>query len=68
MADMFQNQQGKNAEPTLIAWHVSERGERNYWHRVGAAWNHKDGQGLTITLDTIPVNGRIVLRTPRTPQ
>ena len=31
---------------------------------VGAAWAHKDGKGYTLQLETCPINGRIVLRTP----
>jgi hypothetical protein len=25
--------------PSLIAWHVAERGEKKFWTRLGAAWN-----------------------------
>ncbi|MEO1046374.1 MAG: hypothetical protein AAFX04_13105 [Pseudomonadota bacterium] len=53
-------------EPALIAWHVSKRGENSYWHRVGAAWDHRDGKGLTLMLDTMPIDGRVVLREPKT--
>jgi hypothetical protein len=49
--------------PVLIAYHVTERGEKNFWTRIGAAWDHEDGKGLTVQLDLVPVNGgRIVLR------
>lgn len=49
--------------PTLIAYHVPER-ENARWTRIGAAWDHKDGKGFTLTLDLIPTTGgRIVLRT-----
>jgi hypothetical protein len=48
--------------PALIAYHVPER-EKAPWTRIGAAWNHKDGEGFTLQLDLIPVTtGRIVLR------
>lgn len=51
--------------PALIAYHVAERGEKNFWTRIGAAWDHEDGKGLTLQLDLVPVNGgRIVLREP----
>lgn len=49
--------------PALIAYHVAERGEKAFWTRIGAAWDHEDGKGLTLQLDLVPVNGgRIVLR------
>jgi hypothetical protein len=51
--------------PALIAYHVAERGEKSFWTRIGAAWHHDDGKGLTVQLDLVPVNGgRIVLREP----
>jgi hypothetical protein len=52
--------------PALIAWHVTERGEKKFWTRLGAAWNHEDGDGMTLQLDLMPVaGGRIVLRAPK---
>ncbi len=52
--------------PALIAWHVAERGEKKFWTRLGAAWNHKDGDGMTLELDLLPVaGGRIILRAPK---
>src|SRR5437588_439845 len=43
--------QRETTPPALIAWHVSERGENKFWNRIGAAWEHKDGDGLTLQLD-----------------
>jgi hypothetical protein len=56
--------------PALIAYAVTGKGEgenkKSYWTRIGAAWKHEDGEGLTLQLDLVPVNGgRIVLRTPK---
>lgn len=55
--------------PRLIAYHVAERGEdKAFWTRIGAAWDHDDGKGLTLQLDLVPVDGgRIVLRVPSEP-
>lgn len=54
--------------PSLIAYHVTEgrkEGDKGFWTRIGAAWEHKDGEGLTLQLELVPVNaGRIVLRVP----
>lgn len=59
-------QQTKSTQPpALIAYHVSERGEKSFWTRIGAAWDHEDGKGLTVQLDLVPAQGgRIVLREP----
>lgn len=49
--------------PAFIAYHVPDR-ENAFWTRIGAAWDHKDGEGYTLQLDLVPVaTGRIVLRT-----
>jgi len=52
--------------PAYIAWHVTGDGDnKSFWTRIGAAWSHQDGEGLTLQLDLVPVNGgRIVLRYP----
>lgn len=56
-------QQAHNA-PDYLAWHVTQKGEKSFWNRVGAAWAHKDDNGYTLQLETCPINGRIVLRAP----
>lgn len=52
--------------PDFIAYAVSDarRGEKARWKEIGVFYNHEDGQGGTILLDAIPVNGRVVLRVP----
>jgi hypothetical protein len=56
----------KGNRPTHIAYQV-----RNYkagdkeasdWSRVGSAWVHKDGKGFDLTLESVPLSGRVVLR------
>ena len=50
--------------PDFLAWHVTQKGDKSFWNRVGAGWSHKDGHGYTIQLETCPINGRIVQRHP----
>jgi len=59
--------QRETKPPALIAWHVAERGEdKAFWTRIGAAWEHEDGEGLTLQLNLFPAaGGRIVLRAPK---
>lgn len=66
MTDMKNSNPESTNPPALIAWHVTSNEEREYWHRVGAAWDHKDGKGLTLVLEAAPIDGRVVLREPRT--
>lgn len=32
------------------------------WREIGVAFHHKDGKGLDLLLDALPVSGRVVLR------
>jgi len=36
--------------------------EKARWTRIGAGWLNKDGKGINIVLDSVPLSGRIVLR------
>lgn len=50
-------------KPTHVAYHVKAgKDGKALWQRIGAAWLHKDGQGLSLQLDSLPVDGRIELR------
>ncbi|WP_340149022.1 hypothetical protein [uncultured Sneathiella sp.] len=50
--------------PKYLAWHVTQKGEKAFWNKVGVAWMHKDEKGYTLQLEALPVGGRIVLRQP----
>jgi len=56
-----------NNRPTLIAYAVKDRGKRQkaIWTRIGAAWPHNEGNGLSIELEALPVDGRLVLIEPK---
>lgn len=53
--------------PAYLAYNIVEGSDetKSHWTKVGAAWSHDKGDGFTITLDCIPLNGRIVLRKPK---
>lgn len=56
----------QNKRPDFTAYTVVETGnDKSRWTQIGAAWKNKDGEGINITLDANPVNGRIVLRAPK---
>ena len=54
-------------KPTLIAYSVKDRGQdqKAVWTRIGAAWPHGSGSGMSIQLDALPIDGRIVLTEPK---
>lgn len=41
-------------------------GGKAIWCRIGAAFHHKDGGGLDVVLNALPINGRLALRKPKT--
>lgn len=50
-------------DPVLIAYAVQRRGQsgRTFWRRIGEAYPNNSGAGLTVILDVLPADGRIVL-------
>lgn len=62
------NQPAAAKAPSHVAYQVRERGQsESYWTRIGAAWAHADGQGFSLQLDAVPLDGRITLRVPSEP-
>jgi hypothetical protein len=38
---------------------------KTYWCKIGSAWPTKSGDGFSIKLDALPINGEIMLFTPK---
>lgn len=56
-------------KPDFQAYNVqTSRDGKGYWNRVGAAWQHKDGKGYEVQLESLPVDGRVTLREMRQEQ
>ncbi len=50
-------------KPKYTAFVVEEgKDEKGFWHKIGVAFEHKDGKGLNLDLFAVPPNGKIVLR------
>jgi hypothetical protein len=48
------------------AYSVSKReGQDDWWTECGGVFAHADGQGFTVLLQCLPLDGRIVLRLPK---
>lgn len=60
-----QNTTNPNKAPTYIAWNVTGSDDKTFWQRIGACWPHQDGKGLSLQLEVLPINGRVVLRQPQ---
>jgi hypothetical protein len=53
-------------QPTYTAFTVVKReGKDDYWLNIGAAFMHEDGDGFNVVLQALPINGKIVLRLPK---
>ena len=50
-------------KPTHRLYRVTGDGNAASWTPIGAAWDHKDGLGFSISCDAVPLQGRIVMRT-----
>lgn len=49
-------------DPALIAYEVSRKPNgRVIWTRIGEAYPHEEGAGLTVQLNAMPRDGRIIL-------
>jgi hypothetical protein len=53
-------------DPVLIAYGVKKasNAKRNIWRRIGEAFPHEEGAGLTVVLNALPPDGRIILLEP----
>lgn len=55
-------------KPSHYVYYVAEAGrddnneKSGFWTKVGAAWPHKDGKGLSLSIAAVPFNGRLVVR------
>jgi hypothetical protein len=58
------NNQSKH--PTHKVYAVTKGNKRSFWREIGAAWAHADGEGFSLKLDMLPLNGaEILVRTPK---
>ena len=57
----------EHSAPDFAVYTVKERaaGQDPFWLRIGAAWANKDGKGFNVQLDSLPLDGRLVLRVPK---
>ena len=48
--------------PTHRLYRVTGDGNASIWTPIGAAWPNKDGMGFSLSVDALPLAGRIVMR------
>ena len=53
-------------QPSYHAFTVVNReGQDDFWINIGAAFMHQDGDGYNVVLQALPINGKVVLRLPK---
>ncbi|MER9455608.1 hypothetical protein [Mesorhizobium sp. M0478] len=58
----------ESKSPMYLAYTVrdaKEEGQMGFWTRIGAFFAHEDGEGATLLLEALPLDGRVVLRAPK---
>lgn len=54
-----------SADPVLITYSVKRsKTQRAIWTRIGEAYPHEVGSGMTVVLDSMPLDGRVILLEP----
>lgn len=54
----------KSKGPSHLAYQVSKGKEgQAHFNRIGAGFPHNDGKGIDVVLNSVPVDGRVTLRT-----
>ena len=54
------------SKPKFHVYSVIElKDEKPYWHKIGAAWPTKTGEGFRIDLNSLPLTGSLMLMPPK---
>ena len=48
--------------PTHTIFQVHGEDDKPRWTRIGAGWLNKDGKGINLVFDCLPLTGRTVIR------
>ena len=53
-----------NTRPDYEVFTVKDLGDdkKAIWTKIGSGWTHKDGEGINLQLDAIPVDGKLSIR------
>ena len=47
-------------QPTHRAYYVAGEDDKAFWHEIGAAWPHGDGNGFNLKLVLLPPAGATI--------
>ena len=49
-------------QPEYIVLSSSENGEKTFWSKIGVGFITKDNKGISIALNALPINGKLVIK------
>ncbi len=52
-------------QPTHRLYTVKGEGKDARWTEIGAAWANRDGGGFSLKLEAVPLDGRVLMRVPK---
>lgn len=58
----MKNETKEKKPPSHSIYVVQGDGESKRWIKIGAAWSNKDGKGMNLILDVLPMTNKIVVR------
>lgn len=58
------NDTSEGRKPSHRLFLVTGEGDKAFWTQIGAAWPNRDDKGFNLSLEAIPLSGRIVMREP----
>ncbi len=58
------NIESSSSAPNYVAYQLTERKteEKPFWNRIGVGFMHRDGGGLNLVLNSLPIDGKVTLR------
>jgi hypothetical protein len=48
--------------PTHGVYVVQGDGDNAHWFKIGAGWQNRDGKGMNLILDALPMSNKVVIR------
>lgn len=58
----MKNETKEKKPPSHGIYVVQGDGEGKRWIKIGAAWPNKDGKGMNLILDVLPMTNKVVVR------
>jgi hypothetical protein len=58
----MKNELKEKKAPTHGVYVVQGDGDNARWMKIGAAWQNRDGKGMNVILDALPLTNKIVVR------